>query len=378
MRRPGAALVLLLALAMPALAQQPSEREAEARVDALSSDLRALGERLASTREARGDAARQLEAVETALADVHRRLDDLHAERRRLDDEVAALERRRGALQAERAEQRDALSRQLAALYRLGRSPQLKLLLNQDDPAHLDRLQTYLNHLSAARGKRLDALARLDRELADNRAGLSRRRERLDTLAGELEAESAALAARLREREALLAKLDARYTSEQARVADLDRQRDQAERVLDQVREELKRLDQPPPSTAIAETKGNLPWPVQGRVLSTFGNGQGVNRNGLVIAAAEGTAIKAIHPGRVVFADWMRGFGNLLILDHGDDIMSLYAHVQQFRVGVGERVENNDVIAVVGNTGGRSQPALYFEVRRGGEPIDPAGWVAQR
>ncbi|HET8789604.1 MAG TPA: peptidoglycan DD-metalloendopeptidase family protein, partial [Modicisalibacter sp.] len=164
----------------------------------------------------------------------------------------------------------------------------------------------------------------------------------------------------------------------QSRLAELNQNRAHAEQMLERIREQLARLEQPPPSTDIAKTQGELPWPVQGEVVSGFGSGEGINRNGLVIAAEEGTAVHAIHPGRVVFANWMRGFGNLLIVDHGDDIMSLYAHVQQFNVAVGEPVERDDVIAAVGMTGGRSSPALYFEVRRDGDPIDPRQWIGQR
>lgn len=379
--KPGHAAVMLAALLMLSVSfvfAQPSEREAEARVDALSRDIQTLAERLGRTAQARDDASRQLEEVETQLATTHQRLDELHAERRHLDDEIIALEARQDELRQERDVQRQALHEQLNALYRLGLSPQLKLLLNQDDPARLDRLQTYLNHLSQARNERLDALVLLDGQLRDNLDTLQTRRERLESLADEVEAQSLTLAERLRQREALVAELNERHTSEEARLNDLNQDRATAERVLDQVREELKRLEQPPPSTAIAETQGTLPWPVQGKLLSTFGNGQGVNRNGLVIGAGEGTDISAIHPGRVVFADWMRGFGNLLILDHGDDIMSLYAHVQRFHVTLGERIQRDDIIAAVGNTGGRPNPALYFEVRRGGVPIDPQDWIAER
>ncbi len=370
--------MLLFAQGSSLALAQTSERQAEARVDAISRDIQALTKRLDITREARSDASRQLEEVETALADTHKRLDKLQAERRSLDEEIETLEQRRQRLQREREEQRQALATQIQALYRLGRSPQLKLLLNQDEPERLDRLQTYLNRLSQARNERIDTLARLDTQLAENRTTLGQRRERLNDLMGELETQSAALIKSTREREALLASLDARYSDEKSRLAKLDEDRTQAERMLEQVREELKRLDKPPPSTAIADTKGELPWPVQGKILSAFGDGEGVNRNGLVIAAAEGTAIKAIHPGRVVFADWMRGFGNLLIIDHGDDIMSLYAHVQRFDVMPGEQVERNATIAAVGNTGGRPRTALYFEVRRDGKPINPRQWIGQR
>lgn len=385
MTRPGPlraatmAALLILAPAPLLLAQErPSESDAKATVDALKRDIQALDTRLESTREARSDAGRQLEKVETALADIHHRLDALQAERRQLDDEIASLETRQRELQAQQATQRQALGEQVAALYRLGDTPQLKLLLNQDDPARLDRMQTYLNYLADARRARIEALARLDRELADNRESLTQRRSRLDALLSELDAQSATLASRMRERQALVAKLDARYASEQSRLEDLRQDRAHAERVLEQVRRELKRLEQPPPSTAIAKTQGKLPWPVQGKVVSTYGSGDGVNRNGLLIAAAEGTPVRAIHPGRVVFADWMRGFGNLLIVDHGDDIMSLYAHVQRFDVSVGDRVTNDQVIAAVGNTGGRPSPGLYFEVRRNGDPIDPRRWISQR
>lgn len=351
---------------------------AEARVDALGQDLKALGQRLAETREARSAASEELAKVETRLAELHRRLASLEDEQRRIDGEIAELEARRQTLREQRREQLDALAKQLAALYRIGDSPQLKLLLNQDDPGRLDRLQTYLNHLSRARARQLDALARLDARLAETRASLDQRRQRLTELLAEVAEQRSALDRQAREREALVAKLDARYSDEQARREALASARSEAEQRLERIREALKRLDQPPPSTAIDKTRGDLPWPVQGRIVSAYGSGEGVNRNGLVIAAAAGTPVKAIHSGRVVFADWMRGFGNLLIIDHGDDVMSLYAHVQRFEVPVGARVASDQTVAAVGASGGRSDPALYFEVRKNGEPIDPRRWIRQR
>ncbi|WP_326838326.1 murein hydrolase activator EnvC family protein [Halomonas sp. 328] len=370
-------LALLLGWAAP-LAAQPDERQARERLDAIGGEIQALNRRLEGTRHARDDADQALRRVETALAETHRRLDELQAERRRLDDEVYDLERQREALEAERDELEAALATQLDALYRLGQTPQLKLLLNQEDPARLDRLQTYLNHLTRARNARLDELAELNARLAANRRALDERASALATNQAALEARSAELAEQGRERQALVAELDARYASEQARLADLNQDRAHAERVLRQVQEELARLQRPPPSTAIAQTRGDLPWPVQGAIASRFGRGEGVNRNGILIQAAEGTPVEAVHAGRVVFADWMRGFGNLLIIDHGDRIMTLHAHLQRFDVGVGAAVERGTRLGAVGASGGRGQPALYFEVRRDGDPIDPQGWIARR
>jgi len=113
-------------------------------------------------------------------------------------------------------------------------------------------------------------------------------------------------------------------------------------------------------------------------VLSRFGAGEGVDRDGLLIKAAAGSPVKAVHAGRVVFADWMRGFGNLLIIDHGDGVMTLHAHLQHFTVSPGDAVTVGQTIAAVGVSGGRTTPALYFAVRRNGEPIDPSTWIARR
>ncbi|WP_234287062.1 MULTISPECIES: peptidoglycan DD-metalloendopeptidase family protein [Halomonadaceae] len=375
---------LLVALAMlpgligaSALAQ-PSEQEAQERLDAIGSEIQALSRRLGQTREAQDEATQALRQVETALAETHARLDAIQADRRRLSDEIETLESARDALRAERAEQVEALNVQLDALYRLGLSPQLKLLLNQDDPARLDRLQTYLNHLARARNARLDEIARLDAQLSENHRELQARGERMGALADELAARSAELAERLAERERLVAELDARYSDEQSRLARLNRDRSEAEQVLERVREELARLQRPPPSTAIERTRGDLPWPVQGNVTSNYRRGDGVHYNGILIEAREGTPVQAVHAGRVVFADWMRGFGNLLIIDHGDNVMTLYAHLQQFGTGVGQAVSRGDTLGTVGKSGGHTTPALYFEVRRNGDPIDPQAWIARR
>ncbi|MCC5884584.1 MAG: peptidoglycan DD-metalloendopeptidase family protein [Halomonas sp.] len=372
------ALLAPLAIFSAAAMAQPSEREARERIDAIGSEIQAVNRRLGETREAQDEATRELRQVETSLAETHGRLDSIQAERRRLDAEVAALESARDELNVERAEQVEMLNAQLDALYRLGLTPQLKLLLNQDDPARLDRLQTYLNHLARARNERLDEIARLDAELAENRRERQARGEQLDSLADELATRSSELAERVADRERLVAELSGRYSDEQSRLASLNRDRSEAERVLERVREELARLQRPPPSTAIERTRGDLPWPVQGNVTSSYRRGDGVHYNGILIEAREGTTVNAVHAGRVVFADWMRGFGNLLIIDHGDNVMTLYAHLQRFNAEVGQAISRGDSLGTVGNSGGHTSPALYFEVRRNGDPIDPQAWIARR
>lgn len=372
-----AAMAVWLCL-MPALAVAQNVDAARSRLDAIGQQIQAASRDLASTRTARDAAGAELRQLETALSETHRRLTALQDEQDTLEQRLRELQDRHEHLIAAREEQLAALGEQLDALYRLGHTPQLKLLLNQDDPARLDRIQTYLNRLTEARHKILDRLDRLEAALVDNRREHTERQEQLDTLAQSLEKNSADLARQVAQREALVKKLDAQYASDEARLVKLDQDRAHAERVLQQVQERLARLDRPPPSTGIEHTRGDLPWPAQGRILSGFGSGRGVHRNGLVIAAAEGTPVTAVHAGRVVFADWMRGFGNMLIIDHGDRVMTLHAHLQYFVAEVGQPVQRGDALGAVGTTGGQSAASLYFEVRRNGNPINPSRWMAQR
>lgn len=376
-RYAASTLVLLSLIALPAYGQ-PDEASAQHKLDALGQEIQTASERLESTTEARSDAENKLREVEVALADIHARLDDVQARRRALTEESEALKQRRKRLQATRQAQLDALATQLAALYRLGDSPQLKLLLNQGNPAELDRMQAYLNRLSRARHKRLADIARLDDALAQNAARLADRRQRLETANQTLKEESATLASRTAKRREILAGLGQREQSQGHHLAELKEDHAQAEQRLRQIREQMARLASPTPSTQMAKTRGDLPWPVQGTLSANFKRKPGVHHNGIIIKAGAGTPVKAVHAGRVVFADWIRGFGNLLIVDHGDHIMTLYAHLQRFTQSPGEKVATGAVIGHVGNSGGQPRAALYFEVRRNGEPINPGRWIARR
>lgn len=378
MRAALALSALLVVMYSPAGLAQPDESAARQQLDALGQEIESLSQRLSATGQARDNAERELREVETELAETHQRLDALQAERRQLDDEMAQLHQHRDRLEGERTRQYAALSQQLAALYRLGPTPQLKLLLNQGDPAELDRMQAYLNRFTQARNQRLADIARLDAALADTQHALNERQTRLLSLADELDAQRARLVERTNERSSVVATLDDRYGSEADRLADLNDNREQAERKLREIQAELARLDAPTPTTNITRTQGDLPWPVQGAITTAYNRRDGVHYNGIVIQASAGTQVSAVHTGRVVFAEWMRGFGNLVIIDHGDQVMTLYAHLQQFSVRPGQQVSRGDEVGRVGDSGGQPRAALYFEVRQRGEPINPQRWIARR
>ncbi|MGM0614941.1 MAG: murein hydrolase activator EnvC family protein [Pseudomonadota bacterium] len=370
--------ICFIGLVTPALGQEENETGAQRLLESIGQKIENVAKRLTATGSERDKASRELQAIETELAETHQRLDTLQSERRELDDKADQLRQQRKELQQERHQQTAALSEQLVALHRLGPTLQIKLLLNQEDPAQLDRMQAYLNRLGQARQRRMAAIAKLDASLASSATELQAHQTRLDELARQLEEQREQLADRTAQRQQLVSQLDARHQTEEQRLAALEADQKEARKTLQRIREEMVSLSRPSPSTRFSQTQGDMPWPVQGSLQQGFHQDTGVHREGIMIQASAGTPVTAVHQGRVVFADWMRGFGNLLIIDHGDHMMTLYAHLQRFSISPGQAVQRGDEIGRVGDTGGQSRAGLYFEVRQRGEPTNPEQWIARR
>jgi len=370
--------ICCMGLVTPALGQAESESGAQRLLESIGQKMENVAKRLTATGSERDKASRELQAIETELAETHQRLDTLHSERRKLDDKADQLRQQRKQLHQERHQQTAALSEQLVALHRLGPTLQIKLLLNQQDPARLDRMQAYLNRLGQARQRRMAVIAQLDARLASSTSELQTHQARLDELAHQLKEQREQLASRSAQRQQLINQLDIRHQTEEQRLAALEADQKEARKTLQRIRKEMVRLSNPSPSTRFTQTQGDLPWPVQGNLQQGFQQDTGVHREGIMIQASAGTPVAAVHKGQVVFADWMRGFGNLLIIDHGDHMMTLYAHLQRFSVSPGQSVQRGDEIGRVGDSGGQSRAGLYFEVRQRGEPINPERWIARR
>lgn len=370
--------ICCMGLVTPAQGQEESESAAQRLLESIGQKIENVAERLNLTTSRREKVRGELEAIETELAETHQRLDTLQNERRALDSKAGQLQQQREQLKQQRRQQKAALSQQLVALHRLGPRLQIKLLLNQEDPAKLDRMQAYLNRLGEARQRRIMAIADLDASLASSASELQTHQARLDELTRQLEEQREQLASRTAQRQQLISQLDDRYQTEEQRLAALEEEQQAARRTLQRIREEMVSLSKPSPSTRFNQTRGDMPWPVQGQLQHGFHQDTGVHREGIMIQASAGTPVTTVHKGRVVFADWMRGFGNLLIIDHGDHMMTLYAHLQRFSVSPGQSVDTGDEIGRVGDSGGQPRAALYFEVRQRGEPANPEQWIARR
>lgn len=387
-------LAISLLLGAPTLAQEPPAPEAASTQASSDADEANLVARLAKVREDLAAAERTRGERETAvnrsLAEL-RKVENQIAERnrtlRQLASEAAALEAKLTELIAERASQETQLSAQkesLAALlrstYALGRLDTLKLVLAQDQLADTGRLLAYQAQLQQVRLSRIGMVRDLLKSLDALKVETEAARTELETVRTAEAENLAALQEERRRKANVLAELKTALAQAEAQVEALDTDRSDIEGLLAQLRDVIG--DVPallPEDRPFAELKGKLPRPLTGKVLVGFGQEySGRASAGVRIEATRGAQIRAVARGRVAFADWLRGYGLLLILDHGDGYMSLYGRCESLLAAEGEWVEAGAAIALAGDSGGASATGLYFELRHRGLALDPAGWWGER
>lgn len=298
------------------------------------------------------------------LAKQQHKLDDLHQQRKRLKSDLAT--------------QYHLLARQVQAAYMIGRQEYLKLILNQEDPAAMGRTMTYYDYFNRARLERIDSTQATLKQLQALETEIATQNRALNEIKAQQLAKKEELQASSRSRAMVVARLHAELVSKEQElnqlVEDERRLQDLVTR-LDRAMPDI--LTAPGSHKPFSRLRGQLAWPTKGRLQAVFGTrreGGRLKWNGVIIQADEGRDVRAVSHGRVAYADWLRGYGLLLIIDHGDGYMSLYGHNQAIYKETGEWVEAGEAIASVGKSGGQTQSSLYFEIRHNGKPTDPAKW----
>lgn len=355
----------------------PDSAEVRAReLQTLRARIRKLQERLDQTVGARDTERQRLRVLDEKIAGLMRHLHSLEKQLAEQGQRLRLLERRRLSLHAVIAKQSKEFEREVRAAYLLGRQPYLKLLLNQERPETISRVLGYYRYLNGARLHEierarsvLENLRAVEQEIGAQRRQLLELRE---TQAQRTRAREDVRA----ERRRVLAALERRVHDQTSEIARLREDERHLQRLIEQLQHYLE--DVPPIADArFREIKGRLPLPTNGRVRIRFGEpraGGAMRSKGVFLGAAEGQDVISVARGRVAFADWLRGFGLLLILEHGDGYMTLYGHNQSLYAQVGDWVEAGQVVAAVGSTGDAPEPGVYFEIRQQGQPRDPLQW----
>jgi septal ring factor EnvC (AmiA/AmiB activator) len=379
--QPLAFSFVLLCLLLPRAVLPAQDAASEEELARIIKAIDTVKDELSGLRRERGDLQKDLESAERRISDVRGELKSTQDELSLAETRLSTLRQEADQLEAQRAEQQDLVAAYLRQAARQGGQSSLKLLLSQEQPQEAARLLRYHGYLSSARTE-------LIRQYADNLARLDEVRDTIDTELVTLETRQETLATQEEElagaqaqRETALASLDSKLTDGGAELERLEMQRVEIEVLLEELRRSITELPLDGSDEPITALKGKLPWPVEGRLTQRFGSRHELGDltwEGLTIAAPAGTEVHAVHHGRVVFADWFGSSGLLLILDHGDGYMSLYAHNQELYKAVGEWVGSGTVIAAAGNTGGQSESGLYFEIRHDGRAEDPARWLRSR
>ena len=341
------------------------------------SDLKKSMDRTARDRDRLTE---DLQKAEVAIAEKRLRLQDLERERAWSAKRLAELDAAIAEREAELAEESDHLAAQVRAAYMSGSQEKIKLLLNQRDPAMLGRMMAYYRYFNDYRAGNIGAVTGKIRELAAMHSEVAAEEARLADLARTRSAELEKLAAAQAERQTLLASLKQRMAAEGREIERLAAQEKDLARLIAELTSILS--DYPITSEEpFSEFRGRLTWPVAGTLLRDFGQprvGGQLKWNGVVLAAPRGREVRSVYHGRVAFADWLAGMGLLVIVDHGEGYMTLYGYNETILKNAGDWVAPGDVIATVGDSGGQAESGLYFEIRRGTQPLNPRRWVTRR
>jgi septal ring factor EnvC (AmiA/AmiB activator) len=360
----------LVLVAAHAAAQSDAEqelREVRERIEALQRSMRRDTDRRDALSGQLRDAEENVRGARSKLSDIRKRIAESDAILERLAKERAESEAALG-------KQRDVLAAELRSAYVGGRQEQFKLLLSQEDPAALGRMLVYYAYFGRARATKIAEIQAIVARLEEDARAEAAERERLAALEAESRQQLSAVDAARDERSRALKAMNAQIRNRNDSIAKLKREAASLEKLIADLRRAMSDLP-PVGGQAFEKVRGRLSWPVPGKIAARFGQsrGGGLKWNGVLIEAPRGTPVKALYDGRIAYADWLQGLGLLVIVDHGG-YMSLYAHNEQIYKSVGERVSGGDAIATVGDTGGRSVPGLYLEIRRGAKAIDPVPW----
>jgi murein hydrolase activator len=376
LRRPARWLALLVFVYGTAVA---AANQNEEQLRALRTRIEALQADLNETRGERTEVRTKLRESERRIGQQLKSLRDTEARQRSETARLTALQQARTRDRAELGTRRQELEQAVRAAYLLGQQDYLKLLLSQDDPARVSRTLTYYRYLTAARAARIEGIETTLHRLDDLEKQIAERMQELTALRTRQLEQKSELEATRAERRALLAQLNERVRDRSQEVERLKHDEERMTRLVRELRGALERAPAPElPADYTSVNKGRRwPLPMQGRLIARFGSPKEVGDlrwRGIFLAAPEGQEVRAVARGRIAYADWLRGFGLLVVVDHGGGLMTLYGHNQSLYKGVGDRVEAGEVITASGNTGGPAQPGLYFEVREHGEPRNPLDW----
>ncbi len=376
----GCIVVLaIMPIGSSAIAQEGAANSQKEKLAELQAELRARQQVLENSRASAQELESVLKASELEIAKVAKALSTTRQALKNVEQEQAKLEAEQEGLKTAIRKQQSLLSSQLKSAFMAGHYDYAKMLFYQDDARTFERVITYYQYVAKARQKEIESFRSNVARLEEVNAELSEKALSLATLKDEQEGQRAVLLTRQDDRKATLKKINKTIASENQRIASLQADEKALKDAIEAARIAAERAAREAEVSmdGLAKLKGKLAAPVKGRIRNLFGSrrqGQ-VSWKGIVIDGAEGDPVNSIAPGKVLYADWLRGFGLVAIVDHGEGYMSVYGHNQALLKQAGDDVRQGERIALVGRSGGQEYPNLYFEIRHKGKALNPSAWL---
>lgn len=374
-------IAALLALGAAGAGAQDALRQNTEQLEKLRGRIQTLERALESDRSKQDELRTQLEDSERRTAALTAELGELREQIAQQSARRRRTEQQRRETQAQLDRHKKSLARQVRASYVIGQRGQTKLALNQDGGQRMARVMTYYDYLNRARAKRIEKILDQVQALAALSDKLKRETAELDVTRSRHEGTLAALEALRTERQGMVERLRERIAGGEEELHQLQADEKHLTKLLRELRKTLSDIPVDLGAKPFARQKGKLPWPLKGKLIAQYGQPKAGSRlrwNGLWIAGPEGASVKAIAPARVAYTGWMHRYGLIAVLEHEGGYYSLYGHNQSVTVAVGDWVQPGDVISTVGATGGHEKNGLYFELRKGTEPVNPAPWLKAR
>ncbi len=380
MKNLGIVSVLTLGMTLSLSSLSVADDKQQARLDDLKRSITSLEKKLIASDKEENSLQSELKKVEIEASQINRSLRQLRKKITDFEKKLSSLDKQEVELQNDIALQSGAIVDQISAAYKLGNQEPIKLLLNQEDPQKIARVFKYYGYFLQARTEKIQRyMADVDK-LSEVIEDINRQKLELTKSRAELESGQKKLRGQVKKRSGTLSKLQASLRTDKKKLGSLQKERGKLEEILSAVEEAVTDMKLPKNYQPFVSRKGKLKWPLKGSVAHSYGSPRSgeLRWEGWLISAKAGAAVNAVHNGRVVFSNYLRGFGLLIILDHGDGYMTLYAHNQELLKDTGDWVQSSETVARAGDTGGLSKPALYFEIRKQGKPADPKSWLGRR
>ena len=373
---------LVCAVCIGVVYAEPTQQETQKKLSKVQEQIRKSQQKLEQQRGELGGLEKLLRQSEESIGNLNQQLVVTETDLKQSQEKIVELQVEEKKLQKQLSKHHDILYAQVRSEYQYGGQQKLKLLLNQQEPEKLGRNLIYYDYLHRARLSEIDKATKVLQSVNEVQLEIKQQEKLAEQSRASLLNEKQLLEQAQSQRKTAISSLNSNVSSEKEKLTSLEGNEKRLKGLIEKLRAALADIPVFDKGKGFSKSQGKLYWPVVGKPSNKFGQKRNTARSntnwqGVFIPSTEGNNVRSIYHGRIAFAEWMRGLGLLIIVDHGDGYMSLYGHNQSLFKQVGEWVDAGEKVATVGNSGGNNKPGLYFEIRKQGSPINPAKWCAK-